>query len=123
MTTGAASKWAGMEKRFDSNLRKLVETPLEEHTEHNGRSALEALVNEFADEAEAKGINIQHEPKRAAGKSAPDFKIKHRGMILGYIEVKKFDANLDEVRRAPLKDFRLRHPWAHHLLRGQVAAE
>jgi len=33
-------------------------------------------------------------------------------MILGYIEVKKFDANLDEVRRAPLKDFRLGHPWA-----------
>jgi hypothetical protein len=88
MIPGAASKWAGMKKRFDSNLRKLVETPLEEHTEQAGRSALVALVNEFADEAEARGIDIWHEPRRAAGKSAPDFKIKHRGMILGYIEVK-----------------------------------
>jgi hypothetical protein len=40
-----------MASPFDAYLRKLRETPLDEHTEHTGRSALEDLLNEFAAEA------------------------------------------------------------------------
>ena len=85
-----------MNTEFDAYLLKLRETPIGEHTEHTGRSALEALLNEFA----GGGITVQHEPKREPGKGAPDFKVKRQGMILGYVEVKTFDANLDDVRNS-----------------------
>ena len=35
---------------FDTYLRKLRETPIDEQTEHTGRAALEALLNDFAAE-------------------------------------------------------------------------
>ena len=89
-----------MASPFDAYLRKLRETPLGEHTEHTGRSALEGLLNEFAAEAGAKGTAVQHEPKRVADKGAPDFKIKRQGMILGYVEVKEFGTNLDKVLKS-----------------------
>jgi hypothetical protein len=37
-----------MDIEFDAYLRKLRQTPLDEQTEHTGRSALEGLLNEFA---------------------------------------------------------------------------
>ncbi|MDP2619326.1 MAG: type ISP restriction/modification enzyme [Hyphomicrobiales bacterium] len=85
---------------FDAYLRKLREIPIEEHTEHTGRSALEALLNQFAAEADAKGITVQHEPKREADKGAPDFKIKRQGMIVGYVENKAIGENLDKVLKS-----------------------
>ena len=85
---------------FDAYLRKLREIPLDEHTEHTGRSALETLLNQFAGEALAPGITIQHEPKREADKGAPDFKIKRQGMIRGYVEVKEIGSNLDKVLKS-----------------------
>jgi len=36
-----------MASPFDAYPRKLRETPLAEHTEHTGRSALETLLNRF----------------------------------------------------------------------------
>lgn len=96
-----------MSGKFDAYLKKLLQTRSDEHTEHTGRSALEDLLNELAREAEAKGIKIQHEPPRAADKGAPDFKVTHRGRMLGYVEVKRFDANLDQVRKTDqLKRYR-----------------
>jgi hypothetical protein len=86
--------------KFDAYLRKLRETPLDEHTEHTGRSALEALLNDFAAQAPIRGITVQHEPKREADKGAPDFKIKRQGMILGYVEVKEIGTNLDKVLKS-----------------------
>ncbi|MEX1205040.1 MAG: type ISP restriction/modification enzyme [Dongiaceae bacterium] len=85
---------------FDAYLRKLRETPLSEQTEHTGRSALEALLNEFAAKTAGGNTTVQHEPKRAAGKGAPDFKIKRQGMILGYVETKPIDENLDKVLKS-----------------------
>ncbi|MCH8167809.1 MAG: N-6 DNA methylase, partial [Proteobacteria bacterium] len=82
--------------RFETYLRKLRETPIPEHTEHTGRSALEALLNAFA----SAGITVQHEPKRVPGKGAPDFKVMCDGMILGYVENKPIGANLDEVLKS-----------------------
>ncbi len=86
-----------MDIRFDTYLKALKETPVAEHTEHTGRSALEALLKTFAQEAGAKGIGVQHEPKREKDKGAPDFKIKRQGMILGYVETKEIGENLDKV--------------------------
>ncbi|HEX4891463.1 MAG TPA: hypothetical protein VFW37_13975, partial [Alphaproteobacteria bacterium] len=60
-----------MPNRFDAYLRALRQTPQGDHTEHTGRTALETLLNTFAD----KKIKVQHEPKRVAGAGAPDFKI------------------------------------------------
>ncbi len=83
-----------MTDSFSSYLRKLRETPVAEHTEHTGRSALETLLNVFA--AKGKGLKVQHEPKRVAQRGAPDFKIHRHGQILGYVEVKEFGTNLEK---------------------------
>jgi hypothetical protein len=84
-----------MTGRFDAYLLGLRQTPLAEHTEHTGRSALERLLEDFAAKA-GTGIEVQHEPKRQKGFGAPDFKIKSKGMILGYVEVKAIGTNLDK---------------------------
>jgi len=89
-----------MTYNFDAYLRKLRETPLSEHTEHTGRSALEGLLNEFAAETAGRDATVQHEPKRVAEKGAPDFKIKRQGMILGYVETKSIGENLDKVLKS-----------------------
>lgn len=85
---------------FEIYLKKLRETPLDEHTEHTGRSALEALLNHFAERTASDKTRIQHEPKRESDKGAPDFKVKREGMILGYVEVKEIGSNLDRVLRS-----------------------
>ncbi|MEX2647560.1 MAG: type ISP restriction/modification enzyme, partial [Alphaproteobacteria bacterium] len=89
-----------MATTFDVYLRKLRNTPLDDHTEHTGRSALEGLLNEFAARTAGDGVTVQHEPKRAADKGAPDFKIKRQGMILGYVETKSVGENLDKVLKS-----------------------
>ncbi len=82
-----------MEDHFPGYLKKLREIPAHEQTEHTGRAALQDLLQTFA----PKQARVQHEPKRVSGSGAPDFKIDQGGMILGYVEVKKIGANLDEV--------------------------
>jgi hypothetical protein len=84
---------------FDAYLLKLRQTPLNEHTEQTGRSALEGLLNEFAAAAGGR-VAVQHEPKRASDKGAPDFKIARQGMILGYVETKAVGENLDKVLKS-----------------------
>lgn len=85
---------------FDGYLHRLRQTPIEEHTEHTGRSALEGLLNAFADMTAGGGATVQHEPKRVADKGAPDFKIERRGMILGYVETKQIGDTLDRVLKS-----------------------
>ncbi len=92
---------------FESYLHALRETPLSEHTEHTGRTALENLLRAVASEQAGGQIRIQQEPKREAGKGAPDFKISRQGMILGYVETKPFGENLDQVLKSEqLKKYR-----------------
>jgi hypothetical protein len=88
-----------MSDPFASYLKKLRETPLEEHTEHTGRAALEGLLVHFAAGAKHR-ITVQHEPKRVAERGAPDFKVHRPGQILGYVEVKEIGANLDKVLKS-----------------------
>lgn len=84
---------------FDRYLLALRKTAIGDKTEHTDRSALETLLNAFAGEAEGKP-KVQHEPKRVAGKGAPDFKIGRRGLILGYVENKAIGENLDKVLKS-----------------------
>ncbi|MBU1626026.1 N-6 DNA methylase, partial [bacterium] len=63
-------------------------------TEHSYRTAFENLLNEIKPN---ENIKIIHEPKREKGFGAPDFRIEADGAIIGYIETKKIEANLDEV--------------------------
>lgn len=91
---------------FESYLKSLCETPLSEHTEHTGRTALENLLNAVADAANGN-ITVQQEPRRVADKGAPDFKISQPGTILGYIETKQVGENLDQVLKSDqLKRYR-----------------
>ena len=85
---------------FNSYLRALRETPLNEHTEHTGRTALETLLKTITTNHAGANIIIQQEPKRVADKGAPDFKISRQGMILGYVETKPISANLDQVLKS-----------------------
>ncbi|MFZ5790683.1 MAG: hypothetical protein ACOY3L_08300 [Pseudomonadota bacterium] len=57
-------------------------------------------MNEFAAKAAGRGTTVQHEPKRAAAKGAPDFKISRKGLILGYVETKPIGENLDKVLKS-----------------------
>lgn len=82
---------------FADYIDALRRTPLGEHTEHTGRSALQVLLDTFAGTVEA---NVQHEPKRVAEKGAPDFKISRQGMVLGYVETKPIGDNLDKVLKS-----------------------
>lgn len=66
-------------------------------TEHTLRPALDHLLNALA----GKKIKVIHEPKRdQAGKGAPDFKFKINECILGYLENKKIEENLDQILRS-----------------------
>ncbi|KJS16121.1 MAG: hypothetical protein VR78_07975 [Hoeflea sp. BRH_c9] len=89
-----------MSNRFDSYLTALAAAYRDGGTEHTGRTALENLLNAFGADALRSDIFVQHEPKREQDKGAPDFKIKHAGMILGYVEVKEIGANLDKVLKS-----------------------
>ena len=84
---------------FDRYLLSLRKTPVDEKTEHTDRAALQSLLQTIAD-ADAKGITVQHEPKRVADKGAPDFKVNKGGLILGYVENKAVGENLDKVLKS-----------------------
>ncbi len=84
---------------FDRYILALRKTPVDDKTEHTDRGALEALLQAVADEGGAK-LTVQHEPKRASGKGAPDFRITRNGLILGYVENKAIGENLDKVLKS-----------------------
>ena len=83
---------------FEKYLLALRKTPADEKTEHTDRAALEMLLQTLADEVNP-GVKVQHEPKRAAN-SAPDFKVTKSGLILGYVENKPIDENLNKVLKS-----------------------
>ncbi len=89
-----------MPSPFEAYLKQIRETPIAEQTEHTSRAALEDLLRHFASAEAPHDTTVQHEPKRERDKGAPDFKIKRRGMILGYVEVKEIGANLDKVLKS-----------------------
>jgi predicted helicase len=78
---------------------KLRRTPVRDKTEHTDRGALEELLQFFATAANAKNL-VQHEPGRQGDKGAPDFKITQSGQILGYVENKQIDDDLNKVAKS-----------------------
>jgi hypothetical protein len=92
---------------FDVYLKKIRGTALSEQTEHTSRSALENLLNDFAAKAGSNRVQVVHEPTRQQGFGAPDFKIKSKGMTLGYVELKAIGTNLDkELKSDQFKKYR-----------------
>jgi N-6 DNA Methylase len=83
---------------FDRYLLALRKTPVDEKTEHTDRAALQSLLQAVADDTTRAAV--QHEPKRVADKGAPDFKVSKGGLILGYVENKGIDENLNKVLKS-----------------------
>jgi hypothetical protein len=84
---------------FQAYWLKLRRTPTKDKTEHTDRGALEELLQYFASAANAKNL-VQHEPGRQGDKGAPDFKITQSGQILGYVENKQIDDDLNKVAKS-----------------------
>lgn len=81
-------------KVYFDQIKKL---DVKDSTEHTLRPALDNLLNVLA----GKKIKVIHEPKRdQTGKGAPDFKFKTNECILGYLENKKIEENLDQILRS-----------------------
>ncbi len=83
---------------FKAYFDQIKNLDVKDATEHTLRPALDHLLNSFAKE---KKIKVIHEPKRdLTGKGAPDFKFKINECILGYLENKKTDENLDQILKS-----------------------
>ena len=67
-----------------------------ESTELTLRKPLDDLLNALASSDKLR-CQIIHEPKRHGELGAPDFKIKSQEAIIGYLETKKTDENLDAI--------------------------
>ncbi|WP_373588958.1 type I restriction endonuclease [Borreliella afzelii] len=82
-------------KEYITNLKT---TELKDKTEHSDRTNLENLLNKLKP---SSYITIQHEPKRSKeGFGSPDYVVKINESIVGYIEVKKIEQNLDETLKS-----------------------
>jgi hypothetical protein len=88
-----------MIKEFENYIKELQSVPLSEITEHTHRTHLENLLNCIKNNFNKK-ISIIHEPPRVKKYGAPDFKISQADSIIGYIENKKIDENLDKVLKS-----------------------
>lgn len=82
-------------KEYIANLKS---TTLEEKTEYTDREYLSILFNNLKPNSD---ITIQHEPKRSKkGFGSPDYVIRVNKSIVGYIEVKRIEQNLDETLKS-----------------------
>ena len=81
-----------------NNYLNSIKNMSEKDKEHTHRSALENLLNEIKDATGNGRIKIIHEPNNdKEGRGAPDFRFEINSLIVGYIENKRVNANLDEV--------------------------
>lgn len=83
-------------KIFIDYIKELQDTPIDQITEHSKRASLENLLKSIATELPDK-IKILHEPKREGKFGSPDFKITISDSIVGYVENKKIEENLDKI--------------------------
>lgn len=89
-----------MEYNMDiiNNYLNSIKNMSEKDKEHTHRSALQILLNETKDATGNGRVKIVHEPNNdKEGRGAPDFRFEINSLILGYIENKRVNANLDEV--------------------------
>jgi len=79
---------------FDLYFKEVKETTKDEnYTEHSLRTPFENLITFIS-----KGLKltIRHEPKAQKGLGRPDFEIFKDNGLIGYIETKKIEDNLDK---------------------------
>lgn len=81
---------------FEKYFKQLQSQRIDSITEHSHRSSLQQLLESLAE----NNIRVLHEPKREANFGSPDYKITHLESIIGYIENKKIDENLDKVLKS-----------------------
>ncbi|TKZ36285.1 type ISP restriction/modification enzyme [Brachyspira catarrhinii] len=80
------------------NYLNSIKDMSEKDKEHTHRSALQILLNEIKDATGNGAIKIVHEPNNdKEGRGAPDFRFEINSLIVGYIENKRVNANLEEV--------------------------
>ena len=81
-----------------NNYLNSIKDMSEKDKEHTHRSALQILLNEIKDALGNSAIQIIHEPNNdKEGRGAPDFRFEINSLILGYIENKRVNANLEEI--------------------------
>ncbi|MBM4288245.1 MAG: DNA methyltransferase [Deltaproteobacteria bacterium] len=86
-----------MNAAFKDFFDQIKNLDVRDATEHTLRPALDNLLKALA----GSKIKVIHEPKRDdTGKGAPDFKFKTNECILGYLENKKIEENLDLVLKS-----------------------
>ncbi|MEO8146050.1 MAG: type ISP restriction/modification enzyme [Bacteroidia bacterium] len=78
---------------FEKYFKSLQSQKISDITEHSHRLALKTLVESFI----GAKVKVLHEPKREGKFGSPDFKITHTESIIGYIENKKIEENLDKT--------------------------
>ena len=88
-----------MKNVFEKYILELRKAYTQEGTEHSGRTALENFLNAVAAKVAPKA-HVQHEPKRQKDKGAPDFMVRQTGMILGYVENKPIDTDLNKILKS-----------------------
>lgn len=84
---------------FENYIKELKKHSLSDITEHSHRPDLLNLLNSIAKEKNKK-IDILHEPKRHPELGAPDFKISLNESIIGYVENKKIEEDLDKTLKS-----------------------
>ena len=81
-----------------NNYLNSIKNMSEKDKEHTHRSALENLLNEIKEHTGNGRVKIVHEPNNdKEGRGAPDFRFEINSLIVGYIENKRVNANLDEI--------------------------
>lgn len=81
---------------FEKYFKALQNHRVNEITEHSHRSNLQQLLESLT----GPKIKVLHEPKREGKFGSPDFKITHTESIIGYVENKKIEENLDKILKS-----------------------
>lgn len=83
---------------FNKYISQIKKFSLSEITEHSNRKDLQELLELISTEKNKK-IKILHEPKRNKGLS-PDFKISINESIIGYVENKGIEEDLNKILKS-----------------------
>ena len=93
--------------QFLSEYLSQIQNISPQDKEHTYRSALENLFNALRDALSTQSkdiahIRITHEPNNdKEGRGAPDFLVQNQGLILGYVENKRVNSDLDSIAKSP----------------------
>ncbi len=81
-------------------IEALKKIDFSEASEVSLRTAFENYLNDFITENELSNFKVLHEGKRIGKFGVPDFRISINESMVGYIETKKTDENLDKILKS-----------------------